>query len=92
MNEPALDLGIVLAVASSMKDTPIDEKTIAFGEVGLSGEVRSVTMPEQRVREAKKLGFDTVILPMSCMKQAARVDGIHLTGVCNVREAIQAIL
>ena len=65
MNEPALDLGIVLAVASSMKDTPIDEKTIAFGEVGLSGEVRSVTMPEQRVREAKKLGFDTVILPMT---------------------------
>lgn len=92
MNEPALDLGIVLAVASSMKDTPIDEKTIAFGEVGLSGEVRSVTMPEQRVREAKKLGFDTVILPMSCMKQAARVDGIHLTGVRNVREAIRAIL
>ena len=92
MNEPALDLGIVLAVASSMKDTPIDGKTIAFGEVGLSGEVRSVTMPEQRVREAKKLGFDTVILPMSCMKQAARVDGIHLTGVRNVREAIQAIL
>lgn len=92
MNEPALDLGIVLAVASSMKDTPIDEKTIAFGEVGLSGEVRSVTMPEQRVREAKKLGFDTVILPKSCMKQAARVDGIHLTGVRNVREAIQAIL
>lgn len=45
-----------------------------------------------RVREAKKLGFDTVILPMSCMKQAARVDGIHLTGVRNVREAIQAIL
>ena len=92
MNEPALDLGIVLAVASSMKDTPIDEKTIAFGEVGLSGEVRSVTMPEQRVREAKKLGFDTVILPMSCMKQVARVDGIHLTGVRNVRQAIQAIL
>ena len=92
MNEPALDLGIVLAVSSSMKDTPIDEKTIAFGEVGLSGEVRSVTMPEQRVREAKKLGFDTVILPKSCMKQAARVDGIHLTGVRNVREAIQAIL
>lgn len=92
MNEPALDLGIVLAVASSMRDVAIDEKTIAFGEVGLSGEVRSVTMPEQRVREAKKLGFDTVILPMSCMKQAARVEGIHLTGVRNVREAIQAIL
>jgi DNA repair protein RadA/Sms len=92
MNEPALDLGIVLALASSMKDVPIDEKTIAFGEVGLSGEVRSVTMAEQRVREAKKLGFDTVILPQVCMKQAARVEGIRLEGVKNVRDAIQAIL
>ena len=91
MNEPALDLGIVLALASSMKDRPIDEKTIAFGEVGLSGEVRSVSMPEQRVREAKKLGFDTVILPAVCVKQAARVDGIRLAGVRNVREAIQEI-
>lgn len=92
MNEPALDLGIVLALASSMKDQPIDEKTIAFGEVGLSGEVRSVSMPEQRVREAKKLGFSTVILPEVCKKQAARVDGIRLCGVRNVREAIGAIL
>lgn len=91
MNEPALDLGIVLALASSMRDVAIDEKTIAFGEVGLSGEVRSVTMPEQRVREAKRLGFETVILPSGCKKQAARVDGIKLIGVRNVREAIEAI-
>ncbi len=91
MNEPALDLGIVLAVASSMRDVPVDEKTIAFGEVGLSGEVRSVTMPEQRVREAKKLGFTTVILPAGCKKQASRVEGIELICVRNVREAIQAI-
>lgn len=91
MNEPALDLGIVLALASSMKDRPIDEKTIAFGEVGLSGEVRSVSMPEPRVREAKKLGFDTVILPAVCVKQAAGVDGIRLAGVRSVREAIQEI-
>ncbi len=92
MNEPALDLGIVLAIASSMKDQPIDEKTIAFGEVGLSGEVRSVTMPEQRVREAKKLGFISVILPEVCRKQAMRVEGIELIGVKNVREAIRAIV
>ncbi len=92
MNEPALDLGIILAIASSMKDVPIDDKTLAFGEVGLSGEVRSVSMTEQRVREAKKLGFDTVILPEVCRKQAAKVDGIKLTGVRNVREAISAIL
>ncbi len=92
MNEPALDIGIILALVSSMKDQPIDEKTIAFGEVGLSGEVRSVSMAEQRVREAKKLGFDTVILPAVCCKQAARVDGIKLIGVRNVKDAIQAIL
>lgn len=92
MNEPALDLSIVLAIASSLKDQPIDEKTIVFGEVGLSGEVRSVSMPEQRVREAKKLGFDTVILPAVCCKQAARVEGIKLVGVRNVREAIASIV
>ena len=92
MNEPALDLGIILALISSMKDQPIDEKTIAFGEVGLSGEVRSVSMAEQRVREAKKLGFDTVILPAVCCKQAARVEGIKLIGVRNVKDVMQAIL
>lgn len=92
MSEPALDLGIVLAIASSMKDQPIDEKTIAFGEVGLSGEVRSVSMPQQRVKEAQKLGFTSVILPEVCRKQALQVPGIELIGVRNVREAIQAIL
>ena len=91
MNEPALDLGIVLAVASSAKDQPIDSKTIAFGEVGLSGEVRSVSMPRQRVHEAAKLGFDTVILPEVCRKQIQKADGIRLIGVKNVRDAIRAI-
>ena len=91
MTEPALDLGIVLAIASSMKDQAIDERTIAFGEVGLSGEVRSVSMAEQRVREAKKLGFETVILPEACRRQAARVEGIHLLGVRSVREAIREV-
>ena len=56
MNEPAIDLGIVLAIASSKKDIIVREDTICFGEVGLSGEVRGVTMSEQRVAEAKKLG------------------------------------
>ena len=91
MNEPALDLGIILALTSSMKDQPIDERTIAFGEVGLSGEVRSVSMAEQRVREAKKLGFTTVILPEVCRRQASAIDGIRLIGVKNVRDAIAAI-
>ena len=92
MNEPALDLGIILAIVSSMKDHPISEKTIAFGEVGLSGEVRSVSMPLQRVREAQKLGFDTVILPDVCKRQVKAIAGITLIGVRSVRDAIQAVL
>ena len=68
MNEPAIDLGIVMALVSSYRNRPIDEKTIVFGEVGLSGEVRAVNVPEQRVAEAKKLGFETCILPEVCMK------------------------
>lgn len=92
MNEPALDLGIILAIVSSMKDHPISEKTIAFGEVGLSGEVRSVSMPLQRVREAQKLGFDTVILPDVCRRQVKDIAGITLIGVRSVRDAIQAVL
>ncbi len=91
MNEPALDLGIVLAIASSLKDVSIDDKAIAFGEVGLSGEVRSVSRAEQRVREAQRLGFTTVILPEVCRRQLRGIDDIRLLGVKNVRQAIQAI-
>ena len=91
MNEPAIDLGIVLAIVSSFKNRPIDEKTICFGEVGLSGEVRAVSMPSQRVAEAKKLGFTTCILPRVCMDGLQSTDGIRLVPVSNVREAIDII-
>ena len=72
MNEPAIDLGIVLAIASSKKDIIVREDTICFGEVGLSGEVRGVTMSEQRVAEAKKLGFKKCIVP-KCVLQECRI-------------------
>ena len=88
MNEPAIDLGIVMALVSSYRNRPIDEKTIVFGEVGLSGEVRAVNMPEQRVAEAKKLGFETCILPEVCMKTVKDVKGIKLMGVKSVNEAV----
>jgi len=84
MNEPAIDLGIVLALVSSYKNRPIDEKTICFGEVGLSGEVRAVTMPEQRVAEAKKLGFKTCVLPEVSVKAVGKVDGVTVIGVKSV--------
>lgn len=91
MNEPAIDLGIVLALVSSFKNRPIDEKTICFGEVGLSGEVRAVSMPMQRVAEAKKLGFTTCILPRVCLDGLKEMQGIRLIGVSNVREAIDIL-
>lgn len=88
MKEPAVDLGIVMALISSFKDCIIDEKTIVFGEVGLSGEVRAVNMAKQRVMEAKKLGFTTVILPEVCRKSVGEVEGITIKGVRNVRDVL----
>jgi len=91
MNEPAIDLGIVMAIVSSYKNRPINEKTIVFGEVGLSGEVRAVSMPEQRVAEAKKLGFETCIVPEVSVNMLKGIDGIKVVGVNTVNEAIQLI-
>lgn len=92
MNEPAIDLGIVLALASSFRDRPVGEKTICFGEVGLSGEVRAVSMPQQRVAEARKLGFEVCVLPAVCMDTVKNIEGIRLIGVSNVKEAIEKVL
>ena len=91
MNEPAIDLGIVMALVSSYRNRPIDEKTIVFGEVGLSGEVRAVNMPEQRVAEAKKLGFETCILPEISLKMVKEIQGIRLVGVKTVNKAVGII-
>ncbi|MDD3369417.1 MAG: DNA repair protein RadA [Lachnospiraceae bacterium] len=91
IQEPALDLGIVMAIASSFKNRPIDEKTICFGEVGLSGEVRAVAMAEQRIQEAEKLGFTTCILPRVCLDQVKKKPGIKLIGVSSVQDAMEAI-
>lgn len=92
MNEPAIDLGIVLAIMSSKLDLTIDDRTICFGEVGLSGEVRGVSMAEQRVAEAAKLGFHTCILPkVSLGVVGDKLKEIKLIGVSNVREALEVI-
>ncbi|MBQ2115538.1 MAG: DNA repair protein RadA [Lachnospiraceae bacterium] len=91
VTEPAIDLGIVLAIVSSFKNRPIDEKMLVFGEVGLSGEVRAVNMAMQRVNEAKKLGFDTVIMPKVCMEGMDKIDGIKIIGVGGIAEAIDQI-
>ncbi len=89
LNEPAMDLALVLAVISSYKDVPISEQTIVFGEVGLSGEVRAVSMAKQRVLEAKKLGFTRVVFPQSSWESVKNITGISLVGVSSVRDALR---
>ena len=91
LSEPAADLGIVMAIASSYKNKAIAEDTLVFGEVGLSGEVRAVTMPEQRVQEAKKLGFKTCVIPEVSVKTVGKVEGIEIVGVKSVNQAMNLI-
>lgn len=91
IQEPATDLGIAMAIVSSFKSRPIDDGTIAIGEVGLSGEVRAVSMVPNRVQEAKKLGFTTCILPKVCMESVKEIKGIKMIGVSNVGEAMELI-
>ena len=91
MNEPAIDLGIILALISSYKEKPIDERTICLGEVGLSGEVRAVNMVEQRVQEARKLGFNCCVIPASNMESLSKMEGIRLIPVRTLRDVIDII-
>ena len=92
MTEPAIDLGICLAIVSSAKDIVIPDNVMVFGEVGLSGEIRAVSMAGQRVQEAKKLGFGTVVLPEVCKSSVGKVEGINLVYVSQIRDAIGYIM
>ena len=87
VNEPAMDLALVMALISSYKNRAIDPATLVSGEVGLSGEVRAVSNVQQRVMEAKKLGFKRCILPAVSVKSLKDVEGIELVGVKNIKEA-----
>lgn len=87
INEPALDLAIVLAILSSYKNKALDSKTIVFGEIGLTGEVRAVNMAEQRVIEASKMGYNVCVLPQ-VNKENIINPNIKLIGVKNIREII----
>lgn len=91
INEPALDLGIVLAVASSFKNIPIPNDVIAIGEVGLTGEVRSVNQIEKRIKEAEKLGFKKCIIP-ECNKKVLKDNyKLDIIGVQNILEAMKEL-
>ena len=89
--EPAIDLGIAMAIVSSFKNRVIDDKMLAFGEIGLSGEVRGVSMAEQRVSEAAKLGFTTCVLPEVNRSQLRPIEGMKVIGVKTVQDAIDLI-
>ena len=92
LDEPAADLALVLAVASSYRDKPIDGKTTAIGEVGLTGEVRSVTALQQRLTEAARLGFSRCLIPRHGTQQISAPNGMELIRVRNIREAIEFAL
>ncbi len=91
LTETASDLAIILAVASNFKNFVIDGKTLILGEVGLTGEVRSVGFVEKRVAEAKKLGFNRCIVPKENAKDVSQIKDIEIVGVSTVAEAIKIV-
>ena len=92
MNEPALDLGVIAAIASSFRNIPIDPYTVVFGEVGLTGEVRGVNMAEKRVIEAAKLGFKTCILPKANLKGLKQTGTMKIYGISNISEILDILI
>lgn len=90
VDEPAIDLAIAMALISSLKDTPIDEKAVVFGEIGLAGEIRAVSQAQLRVNEAVRLGFEKIVLPYHNLKGLTS-NNAALIGVKNIREAFEAI-
>ncbi len=90
VDEPAIDLSIAMALISSLKDTPVDENAVVFGEIGLAGEIRSVSQAQMRINEAVRLGFTRIILPYHNLK-GVHCDEAELIGVRNIREAFEAV-
>lgn len=92
LDEPAADLAVAMALVSGLRDIPIDENTIAFGEIGLSGELRSVPRAQARVNEAARMGFTRCVLPTACLKQInSAPEGIKLIGVKRLSDAVAFI-
>ncbi len=91
LDEPAADLPVALALVSSLKDKPVDEGVVAFGEVGLAGELRSVSCAEQRIAEAARLGFTRVIVPAHTLKTLTGTYPIEIVGAATLREAYEKL-
>ena len=91
VDEPAIDLGIVTAVTSSLRERPVDHRTVLLGEVGLGGEVRAVSQAELRLREAAKMGFRRCLLPERNLAKLDPIQGMEVVGVREVGEALDAV-
>ena len=92
LDEPAADLAVAMALVSGMKNIAIDERLIAFGEIGLSGELRSVPRAQSRINEAARLGFTKCVIPKACMKQISSCpNSLELIGVRSLKEAVSFI-
>ena len=90
INDPAADLAVAISLASSFRNTKVSQKVVAFGEIGLTGEVRGVSRADARLAEAHKLGFSTVILPRANMRELTGYNGsVKLVGVTTLHEALQ---
>ena len=91
LDEPATDLAVAMALISSLKDTPVAENAIAFGEIGLAGEIRSVSHAQERVNEAYRLGFNRIVVPYNNLKNIKTPADVQVIGVKNIREAFEAL-
>lgn len=90
--EPAIDLGVVLAIVSSFREKPIPPKTIAIGEVGLGGEIRAVNQINRRIGESKRLGFNTIILPRGNVGEISDSSDLDIVSVNTVSEAVEHLM
>ena len=90
ISEPAADLPLVLSIASSLYNCPLDSAVFAFGEVGLSGEIRAVSQVQRRITESARLGLTKCILPESCLEGLSVPEGMEIAGVKTLRQAINA--
>ena len=92
LDEPGADLPVILAVASSYRDKPVDSDMVAIGEVGLTGEIRSVSHLNQRLSEVARLGFKHCIIPKNCAEKLEIPSGLTVYRVKNLMEAIETAL
>lgn len=94
LDEPALDLTIAMALVSSLKDYPIKDDVLAFGEIGLAGEIRAISHCEQRIKEAARLGFSRCIVPKHNLRTLPKslYDSIEIIGVRTIRQAFEALI